>query len=194
MKKTTLILAMALILCSCAPAATPQALATLLPTYTPFPTYTPYPTYTPLPTNIPAATVMPTVPPPTAPASQTTSADAVLKAFQAAGIPISNIVVLTADSDSNKLLGRPNQYIAKVVWKDSRISTSGDPGIDTGGTLELFLNTDDLQVRKQYIEAITKSSIFAEYTYARGVMLLRLSHELTPDQAKGYEDVFVELP
>src|SRR5258708_37112079 len=109
---------------------------------------------------------------------QTSSPDTVLKAFQSAGISISNIVVLTADSDPNKLLGRPNQYIAKVDWKDTRITTPGDPGIDTGGTLEIFSTIDDLQARKQYIDALSKSPLFAEYTYANGIMLLRLSHQL----------------
>jgi hypothetical protein len=204
MKRVVLLLVMGvLVLAACAKSALgpaePAPTQAPLPTYTPLPTQTPYPTYTPVPTAVPTDTPIPTIAPatatPTTLAIQADTADVVLSAFRSAGIPISDIWVITAEDDPNELLGRPNQYIAKVSWKDTRITTSGEPGLDTGGTLEIFSNADDMQARKQYLEAVTKGIAFlAEYAYGNGTMLLRLSHELTPDQAKGYEDVFMKLP
>ncbi|MEI6133220.1 MAG: hypothetical protein WCQ41_10425 [Bacillota bacterium] len=121
--------------------------------------------------------------------------DTVINALVEAKLPMTNIIALTAENDSNQLLGRPHQYVAKVDWMDTRIANSGIPGKDTGGTLEVFLNAEDMKNRKDYLEAVTKGfSPFAEYSYGNRVLLLRLSHKLTPTQAKEYEDVFMGLP
>jgi len=152
------------------PAAQSTAQATLQPT----PTLTPKPTSTP--------------PPPTA-APQASRAENAVKAFQAAGLPVVDVVVYTAETDPNKLLGRPHQYIAKVSWKDTRLTT---PSVASpGGSIEVFANTEDLQARKQYVESF--SAIFPEYSYVNGLMLFHLSSDLTPDQAKVYEVVFMKL-
>jgi hypothetical protein len=122
------------------------------------------------------------------------TADNVISSFKEAKLPITNVVNLTAENDPNKLLGRPNQYIAKINWTDAQIATSGEPGLDTGGTLEVFNNADDMKARQEYIKAVIKGiAPFAEYSYGKGIFLLRLSHNLTPDQAKQYEDVFSKL-
>jgi hypothetical protein len=170
------------------PSYTPLASFTPNPTYTPYSTYTPYPTYTPFPT--PTA-IVPTDTSTPLPAA---SADQVIEAFKAAGIPITNEITYTAETDPNKLLGRPHQYIGKISWVDTRISTSNEPDIDNGGTIETFANEDDLLARKQYIDALSQSSLFAQYIYSNGLLLLRVSGSFTPDQAKGYEDVFMSRP
>ena len=121
--------------------------------------------------------------------------DTVINALVEGKLPMTNITALTAENDPNQLLGRPHQYVAKVDWMDTRIANSGIPGIDTGGTLEVFLNAEDMKNRKDYIETVTKGfSAFAEYSYGNHVLLLRLSHKLTPTQAKEYEDIFMGLP
>lgn len=156
------------------PAMQPAAQSTAQATLQPTPTLTPKPTSTP--------------PPPTA-APQASRAENAVKAFQAAGLPIVDVVVYTAETDPNKLLGRPHQYIAKVSWKDTRLTT---PSVASpGGSIEVFANTEDLQARKQYVESF--SAIFPEYSYVNGLMLFHLSSDLTPDQAKVYEDVFMKL-
>lgn len=86
MKKTAVILAMALILCSCAPAATPQA-TVIQPTNTPELTNTPAPTRTPVPTNTP----VPTVVIPTATSSPTSTL------FPTPNVPLRQVLITISD-------------------------------------------------------------------------------------------------
>lgn len=113
-------------------------------------------------------------------------------AFKKAGLPIGKSTIFTAESDPNKLLGRPNQYVGKVNWEDTRIKQEGDDF--EGGSIETFSNEQDLNSRKQYVEAISKSGgMFAQYNYAHKNALLRLSKELTPTQVEEYKKVFDKL-
>jgi hypothetical protein len=118
--------------------------------------------------------------------------------FESAGIPISDVVVYTAETDPNNLLGRPHQYIAKVTWQDTRVTPPPEPAkdlsVDNGGSIEIFPDQESARRRYEYIDEISKSSIFAEYHYLRGVVFLRLSNELTPTQADEYKQVFDSLP
>ena len=110
--------------------------------------------------------------------------------------PIYEIVTYTEKTDPNNLLGRPNQYTSKANFSDIRILTTDDL-IDhniIGGTVEVFNNTEDLQKRKSYIESITSSaSVFAEYSYSKYNVLLRLDKKLTSEQAKEYEEIFYKI-
>jgi hypothetical protein len=120
-------------------------------------------------------------------AAHPTAAD-VLQKMKAAGAPIAETVVVTADSDTHKLLGRPNQYITKADFRDGRMPKGdGNDWFEHGGTVETFAASSDLASRKTYMEAMNKAMpIAAEYVYADGLVLLRLSHVLTPDQAAAY--------
>lgn len=108
---------------------------------------------------------------------------------------IGKIVVYTAETDKNNLLGRPNQYTSKVQFADNRISqefVEEDNAI--GGTIEVFTNKKDMQNRKEYVESISsQASMFAQYIYSKENVLLRLEKDLTPEQAKEYEEDFYEL-
>ena len=179
--------------CNGVPNNIPQS-STPFPTYTPYSTYTPNPTYTPYPTYTSYPTTTAIVVSETATPSMANSADAVIEAFKSAGIPITNEVIYTAETDPNELLGRPHQYIAKLSWIDNRIASSGDSGVDTGGTIETFSNEEDLLARKEYIDELSKTPLFAQYIYSNGLLLLRISANLTPDEAKGYEDIFMSVP
>lgn len=108
---------------------------------------------------------------------------------------IGKVVVYTAETDINELLGRPNQYTSKVQFADNRLSQEFIEENDAvGGTVEVFENEKDMNNRKEYIESISsQASIFAEYTYSAGNALLRLDNELTPEQAKEYEEAFYEI-
>src|SRR4051812_12404308 len=78
--------------------------------------------------------------PATALASAPTT-ESVLAAFKAANIPIGATVVYSESTDPNKLLGRPNQYVAKVAWYDTRLPAPPDLTDlhDTvGGVLEVW--------------------------------------------------------
>ena len=109
-------------------------------------------------------------------------------------IPTVKLVrTLTAADDANHLLGRPNGYTSKTAFSDSRLpadqlgGTAADSG-DRGGSVEVFADGAGAKARMDYIQAIGKSAaLFAEYDYANGPILVRVSKLLTPDQAKEYE-------
>lgn len=116
---------------------------------------------------------------------------------------VGNIFVYTAETDLNNLLGRPNQYTSKVTFEDTRLEqtnydneflTEEERQEPIGGTIEVFENEEDMKNRKEYVETISsQASMFAEYAYSAGNALLRLDNQLTPDQAKEYEEAFYEI-
>jgi hypothetical protein len=145
-----------------APAAEQAAQQTAIPTNTPGATATPRPTKAPL------------------------TGDAVAAAVRAGPFGVTEVTVYTAETDTNKLLGRPGQYIAKASWKEPRAASSTDLA-----TIEVFPDLASLQTRYTYIDAIIKSSpLFLQWMYRNDerLALLRLPKDLTPDQAKQYED------
>jgi hypothetical protein len=100
--------------------------------------------------------------------------------------------VYTADNDPNHLLGRPNGYISKATFTDSRVASSPliTPGsVDAGGSVEVFADADSAQRRQQYIQGLQKASplLGTEYEYLSGATLVRVSGKLTPTQAAGYQ-------
>jgi len=118
--------------------------------------------------------------------------EAVLSALQKAGIPIAKSEIYTAETDTNKQLGRPNQYIAKANWADSRLQQPA--GDMAGGTVEIFKSEADLKARKDYVDNIGKAMpMMAQYQYSKGLVLIRLEKALTPEQAAEYEKVLNSL-
>lgn len=109
----------------------------------------------------------------------------IVEKFKTAGIPVGKINEYTADNDPNKLLGRPNQYIAKINWVDARFESAQD-----SCTLELFKTPEDLKTRKAYGESLGKSSpMFSQYMYEFNMVLLRLPKDLSPKQAEEYKTI-----
>lgn len=126
----------------------------------------------------------------------------VITAFKDAGLPLGEVIIQTAETDPNERLGRPGEYIGSAQFEDSRVTQleqmseleTDEPNMPLGGTIEVFDNEKDLQVRKQYIEQVYEMMPSAkQYMYANKLALLRLEYELTPDQAKKYETVFMSL-
>lgn len=60
------------------------------------------------------------------------SAKDVIDKLKSAGLPIDNIIVYTEDTDANKLLGRPNQYISKANFADTTVKQSDDKSDPVG--------------------------------------------------------------
>src|SRR6266542_488796 len=117
------------------------------------------------------------------------SSAAVAASLSASRLPVSDVRVFTAADDPNKLLGRPNQYIGKVSWKDLR-----EP--DDDATIEVFPDTATLKARTTYTETISKSAgMFAQYIVPneQRLALMRLPHRLTPDDAEAYKAWFAAL-
>lgn len=126
------------------------------------------------------------------------SADQIVNGLKGKGLPIGDVFTYTATNDPNNLLGRPGQYTSKDNFKDTRISstdTGADITVSDGGAVEVFANATDAQKRFAYLQSISTSgnAMFAEYEYLDGVAILRVSSQLTPDQAKAYQAAFTSL-
>jgi hypothetical protein len=118
--------------------------------------------------------------------------EVVIATFEKAGIPIGDKEVYTAETDVNKLLGRPGQYVAKANWADSRLRQPADDM--AGGSVEIFRNERDLKARKAYVENIGRAMpTMAQYQYQKGLVLIRLDKALTPEQAAEYEKAIKAL-
>jgi hypothetical protein len=140
----------------------------------------------------PTLTSTPSPTPTPGPAHAGRSAVQIVQDLKNHGLPVGISFNYTAANDVNHLLGRPGQYIGKVNFKDTRISST-DQGVDIsvtdGGSVETFATTTDAKNRFAYIQKISKSGIalFAEYEYLDGLAILRVSAQLTPDQAAKHE-------
>jgi len=145
-------------------------------------------------TGAPTTTVAtsPTVSPSSTVAPLT--AAAMVAKLKAAGLPIGTVIVYTAASDPNHLLGRPNGYISAAMFTDKRLKGSEVAGLDKtnlgrGGKVEVFADAGGAKARMKYIQSCLKSMpiLGSEYDYVVGTALLRVSGLLTPTQAKAYQ-------
>ena len=144
----------------------------------------------------PAASPAPSAP---APATQARvialTAGQVTRALQARGLPVTGIEVLTAASDPNHLLGRPGEYTSKTEFADSRITGEAGQGVAAGGSVEVFAGHAGAVRRARYIQAIVQAdpALGAEYDYVAGAVLLRVSGQLTPAQARRYKTALAAI-
>ena len=148
-----------------------------------------------VPGGTPFITVVVTATPTVSPTATATpipeTAEVVLARLKGAGIPIGEYVVFDEETDPNKLLGRPNGYVGKINFLDTRIDRTRQDDFDTsdGGSIEVFTTPEAARARKDYIDALGKGSpFFVEYSYVNGKVLVRVSKELTPSQAAEYEN------
>lgn len=119
------------------------------------------------------------------------SAEELITEFELSGFPINKVINYTAETDTNKLLGRPNQYTSKINFSDSRLEQFDEENEPVGGSIEVFNNQEDAQNRKNYIDEIGKNaSIFVEYSYICDNVLLRLDKGFTPEEAEEYKKAF----
>ena len=112
--------------------------------------------------------------------------------IQAKGLPITGLIVYNASTDPNHLLGRPNGYLSKVAWQDTRIpqtDQADDPGgVEWGGGIEVYPTAQGAQDRASYLSSIEQSDpiVGTEYDYVLGPILLRVSGTFIPTTAQGY--------
>jgi hypothetical protein len=127
------------------------------------------------------------------PRGSATTAASVVNALRDAGLPISGVVVYTASSDPNHLLGRPAEYTSKAAFTDRRINPAevadaAAGSIDLGGGVEVFTDSTAARSRAEYISSLEQATpvLGSEYDYLAGRVLLRISSRLTPAQAERY--------
>ena len=119
------------------------------------------------------------------------TAQGVLDAFTAAGLPLQDVHVYTAENDPNSLLGRPGQYIGKASWNDGR-HPADDP--DGANTIEVFPDEAAMIKRRDYIASVTGDNpMLLQYMQAHRNALVRLDKQVTPDQAAEYKRVLEVL-
>ena len=113
----------------------------------------------------------------------------------AAEVPtIVKVTEVTENNDVNELIGRPGQYTGAAWITDEAASDQSAKGIDGGAVVEVFENAEDAQTRSDYIQGILKEggpAFGTEYHHLDENVLLRVSGELKPSQAKAYEAAFV---
>jgi hypothetical protein len=128
------------------------------------------------------------------PTDQPATAEAVVAALKASGLPVGEVVVYTAETDPNKLLGRPGGYAGKAAFRDTRITSTGEIKVDSGGDVEMFTSEAGAKARADYVLGVVKVlPLVSQYVYHSGPVVLRLSRELTPDQAAAYETALKAL-
>ena len=128
------------------------------------------------------------------------NASQILEKLKADGLPIGDIQVYDEDSDPNGLLGRPDEYISKAAFLDTRVKDpygdgyiDGEIDIDMGGTVETFNTAADAQAREKYIRTVTSTSgIGKMYMYTFCNVVLRVGYDLKPSQAEEYEKVLTK--
>lgn len=108
--------------------------------------------------------------------------------LMASGLPITDLVIHTAESDPNHFLGRPGQYITKVSWNDARFPSR--LGTDRCCTIEAF---DDWHA---YIARINYTTYLRDNIPMLGgewiersdtsMSVLRLDRKVTPATAAEY--------
>jgi endonuclease YncB( thermonuclease family) len=110
------------------------------------------------------------------------------------------VTVFDADSDPNKLLGRPNGYLSKTVFADSRIESrsligGAAEGMEQGGSVEVFADGEGATARRNYLQDIGKRLplVGGEYDFQNGAILVRVSRQLTPEQAAEYETALANI-
>lgn len=115
-------------------------------------------------------------------------------------VPTSKLTkAYNAEDDPNRLLGRPNGYLSKTAFSDSRVrnvQTYPPDAIERGGSVEVFADEAGATARRTYIKQIAKAApiLGTEYQYQVGPVLLRVSKKLTPNQAQEYEAALTDLP
>ncbi|MEV8633906.1 hypothetical protein AB0395_19830 [Streptosporangium sp. NPDC051023] len=133
--------------------------------------------------------------------SPTTDLDAtgMVQALAKQGLPVTLTVTYTASNDPNKLLGRPNSYTSKASFTDQRVDPAKVQGgkqgdVNLGGNVEVFATADDAAARAALLkESAEKVPTLAEYSYAKGPVVVRVSKELMPADALEYEGALGKL-
>lgn len=115
------------------------------------------------------------------------TADTSLTALKKEVPTITKTVIYTEDTDPNGVLGRPNQYIGKGDFFDSRMEDT-----DTeAGTIEFFSTKSDCKDRYDYLGQMSTADLGSfglnQYIYKYDKAIFRVSYEFTTDEAAAFK-------
>lgn len=108
---------------------------------------------------------------------KTPAAAVIARRIGAAGLPVRGLVVYTARTDPNHLLGRQGGYTSKAAWQ--------------AGGVEVYPDAAGCQARAAYLRTF-QPPLGDGYDYTAGTAILRLSAELTPAQSKEWRAAFAK--
>lgn len=132
-------------------------------------------------------------------ASGTHIAESVLQRLKANDLPIGETFTATTATDPDHLLGTPGQYVGKVTFQDTRLAKDlhgADLSVVDGGSILVYPSALDVKNVKDYMQKLNGDGamFFTEYDYWNGLVLLRLSSQLSPSQAGDYKAVLAAMP
>jgi hypothetical protein len=119
---------------------------------------------------------------------QPRSGEQLAASLLASGLPVENVTIRTAETDSNNLLGRPHQYVAKISWRDIRFEANSD---NLNCTVEAFDAWPDYIARINYVRTtyaaapILFAGAWAESSDS-SMTVLRMDKAITPAAAEQY--------
>lgn len=120
------------------------------------------------------------------------TADSAAVAIRSAVPQVTGLTELTAATDGNSMLGKPNGYTAAVVINDTRAACNGGPGVDCGGVIEQWPDNTGAQQRSGYLAGVIKAHPgFAETDVVRGNLLLRVAGKIPADGVAAYKSAFI---
>lgn len=136
------------------------------------------------------ATPVPTVAPTPTPYAEMVDAENLLNQLKEVNANVGTIVVYTAETDANQLLGRPGYYTSKASFEDLHIEQYDVANDPKGGTVEVFENTEDCDSRYEYLSSMQDPSLGAfgvtQYIYKYDKAIFRIEYDITPDEAEVY--------
>lgn len=111
-----------------------------------------------------------------------------------AGLPVSNHVNYTEETDPNGIMGQPGKYIAKLDFEIDNLpqQEQDEETYLRGGSIEIFANAEEASNRKIYIDEVGSAMpIFREHSkVVFGRVLIRIDYSLSEDEAERYFDLF----
>ena len=109
----------------------------------------------------------------------------ILQGMKNAGAELEVTTVYTAENDLNNLLGRPGEYTGKADFSVGGV---------TKNTIETFASSEDCEARYAYLSKYADASLgpygLEQYMYKSAFAILRISYDVTPDDAAEYEAAF----
>ena len=107
---------------------------------------------------------------------------------------VKNTAVYTEETDPNKQLGRPNGYISKTAFSDSRVDElvvegSEPDSTERGGSVEVYPTAEGAKARSAYIQSLLGGVLGTEYHFLNGGILVRVTGNITPSESTVYKDV-----
>lgn len=138
----------------------------------------------------PTASPIPTTAPTPTPYAELVDAGNLLNQLKEVNSNVGTIVVYTAETDGNQLLGRPGYYTSKASFEDLRIEQYDVANNPKGGTVEVFDNDEDCNSRYEYLSSMQDPSLGAfgvtQYIYKYDQAIFRIEYDITPDEADVY--------